>query len=128
MPAEFHFGPFRLDRANQSLWRGSRGIPLGPKTFAVLFHLVDRSGSLVTKNALLDAVWGDIHVTEGALKRCVLEIRRALDDPAEEPRYIQTLHGRGYRFQPANEPAAGPAESAAAQMPVVVGRQREFES
>src|ERR1041385_1801091 len=47
---------------------------------------------------LLDAVWPDIHVTEGVLKRAVPEIRKALDDPVEEPRFIQTLHRRGYRF------------------------------
>src|SRR3954452_6893589 len=103
MPAELHFGPFRLDRTNQSLWRGGREVALTPKAFAVLLHLADRPGSLVTKHDLLDSVWGDTHVTDGALKRCVVEIRRALDDSAEEPRYIQTLHGRGYRFQPVND-------------------------
>ena len=98
MPGALRFGPFELDRANQSLSRDSREIRLAPKAFAVLLHLADHAGSLITKDDLLDAVWGDIHVTDGALKRCVVEIRRALQDPVGEPRYIQTLHGRGYRF------------------------------
>ena len=81
MPGALRFGPFELDRANQSLSRDSREIRLAPKAFAVLLHLADHAGSLITKDDLLDAVWGDIHVTDGALKRCVVEIRRALQDP-----------------------------------------------
>ena len=64
----------------------------------MLLYLFERPGRLVTKQELLDAVWPDIHVTEGVLKRAVLEIRKALDDPVEEPRFIQTLHRRGYRL------------------------------
>jgi predicted ATPase len=59
---------------------------------------VERPGVLVTKQELLDAVWPDVNVTEGVLKRAVLEVRKALADPAEEPCFIQTLHRRGYRF------------------------------
>jgi DNA-binding winged helix-turn-helix (wHTH) protein len=62
-----------LDRANQSLFRDATEIRLAPKAFAVLLHLADHSGSLITKDELLDAVWGDLHVTDGALKRCVAD-------------------------------------------------------
>ena len=102
MHPELRFGPFRLNRSNQSLQRGDENVPLTPKAFAVLLHIAGRSGDLVTKQELLDAVWGDVHVTDGALKRCVVEIRKALGDSAEEPSYIQTLYGRGYRFLPAH--------------------------
>lgn len=126
MPPELRFGPFRLDPANQSVWRGTEEIALSQKAFAVLLHIAARPGILVTKRDLLDAVWADTHVTDGALKRCVVEIRKALQDSVEEPRYIQTLHGRGYRFLPATGPGAKP-ETAAARPPVV-GRRRELES
>ncbi len=123
---EYRFAPFRLDTANQCLWRDTEQISLSPKAFSVLLYLVDRPGRLVTKQELLDAVWPDIHVTEGVLKRAVLEIRKALEDPVEEPRYIQTLHRRGYRFM-----AASAAAQAAPEPPepdaAIVGRTREFQ-
>ncbi|PWU06032.1 MAG: hypothetical protein C5B51_13140 [Terriglobia bacterium] len=125
-PKEYHFEPFRLDTVNQCLWRHAAQIPLSPKAFSVLLYLADRPGRLVTKQELLDAVWPDIHVTEGVLKRAVLEIRKALGDPVDEPRFIQTLHRRGYRFL-----SAVPAQPAVlAQLPTeagVVGRSREFQ-
>src|SRR5689334_20492367 len=100
MQGRLRFGPFELDRGNQSLSRDGAEIRLAPKAYAVLRHLTDHAGNLITKDELLDAVWGELHVTDGALKRCVAQLRKALQDPAEEPRYIQTLHGRGYRFLP----------------------------
>src|SRR5215475_2236970 len=108
-PKAHQFAPFRLDALNQCLWRGTDQISLSPKAFSVLLYLAERQGRLVTKQELLDAVWPDIHVTEGVLKRAVLEIRKALDDDPEEPKFIQTLHRRGYRFLTggqAEEPAA----------------------
>ena len=89
---------FRLDAINQCAWLGSEPVSLSPKAFAVLSYLAQRPNKLVTKDELLDAVWPDVHVTEGVLKRAVLEVRKALNDSAEEPRFIQTLHRRGYRF------------------------------
>src|SRR5215467_12989880 len=103
MPAHLRFGPFQLDRATQSLSRDGAEIRLPPKAFAVLTHLADRAGNLITKDELLDAVWGDLHVTDGALKRCIVDVRKALKDSADEPHYIQTLHGRGYKFLPSAE-------------------------
>jgi len=97
-----------VDAINQCLWRGPEQINLSPKAFGVLLHLADRPGRLVTKQELLDSVWPDTFVTEGVLKRAVLEIRKALADPVDEPRFIQTLHRRGYRFlrQRERQPAA----------------------
>ena len=89
---------FHLDTVNQCVWLGAQQISLSPKAFSVLHHLAERAGSLVTKQELLDAVWPDVFVTEGVLKRAILEIRKGLSDSAEAPRFIQTLHRRGYRF------------------------------
>jgi len=125
-PKGHHFPPFRLDTVNQCLWRGTDQISLSPKAFSVLLHLADRRGRLVTKQELLDAIWPDIHVTEGVLKRAVLEIRKALDDPVEEPRFIQTLHRRGYRFLSGEFQAEPAAEEPAADNGIV-GRAREFQ-
>jgi DNA-binding winged helix-turn-helix (wHTH) protein/tetratricopeptide (TPR) repeat protein len=92
------FGPFRLDGANQSLWRGDTRVPLMPKPFAVLQHLVDRAGQLVTQDQLLEAIWPDTFVQPEVLRRYILEVRRALDDRAEAPRFVQTFPKRGYQF------------------------------
>ena len=73
-------------------------MPLAPKAFAVLQHLVRKSGQLVTKDELLSLAWADVHVGDGALKVCVREIRRALGDDPRTPLFIETAHRRGYRF------------------------------
>ncbi|HWZ76113.1 MAG TPA: AAA family ATPase, partial [Candidatus Sulfotelmatobacter sp.] len=92
------FPPFRLDSNNEQLWRGSKEIRLRRKTFAVLRHLVERPGQLVTKAALLDAVWPDVSVSDSMPAISVRELRKALGDTAEAPRFIETVQGRGYRF------------------------------
>jgi DNA-binding winged helix-turn-helix (wHTH) protein/predicted ATPase len=92
------FDPFCLDLANQQLWRGSQAIKLRPKAFAVLDHLIERPGQLVTKDDLLDAVWPGTFVGDAVLKVTIRQIRDALDDDPKAPRFIETAHRRGYRF------------------------------
>ncbi len=88
----------RLDTANECVWRGTRAIPLTPKTFAVLRYLVEHPGRLVTKEELLNAAWPDIYVSDAALKVCIRRIRQALGDQPHASRFIETVHWRGYRF------------------------------
>jgi DNA-binding winged helix-turn-helix (wHTH) protein/tetratricopeptide (TPR) repeat protein len=92
------FEPFRLDATNACLWRDAAAIPLKPKTFAVLQCLVTRAGQLVTKEILLNTVWSGTVVGDGVLKVCIAELRKALGDTAQTPRFIATVHRRGYRF------------------------------
>src|SRR5262245_10121133 len=114
---------FRIDAVNQCLWCGAESVPMSPKAFSVLSYLAERPGKLVGKQELLDAVWPGVFVTEGVLKRAVLEIRKALADSVDEPRYIQTLHRRGYRFlRPLGENPA-PVQPAARQD--IAGREPE---
>jgi len=89
---------FRLDIENQRLWNGERAIDIAPKAFAVLQQLVAKRDRLVTKNELLDSVWPGTHVGEAVLTVCIAEIRRAFGDHADEPRFVETVHRRGYRF------------------------------
>jgi len=89
---------FQLDLQNQCLLRDSRELPLRPKTFSVLQCLVKRSGQLVTKEQLLDASWSDRYVSDKVLKVCIRELRKAFEDDPRTPRFIQTVHCRGYRF------------------------------
>jgi pimeloyl-ACP methyl ester carboxylesterase/DNA-binding winged helix-turn-helix (wHTH) protein len=92
------FGPFRLDSSTGQLRRGEAVVPLAPKAFTVLQHLVTHSGQLITKDDLLELAWADVHVGDGALKVCIREIRRTLEDDPRAPTYIETAHRRGYRF------------------------------
>ncbi len=92
------FGPFRLDAATESVWRGAEEIRLRPKTFALLRYLVERPARLVTKDELLEAIWPDVAIGEAALAVCIGEIRKALGDEARTPRFIETVHRRGYRL------------------------------
>ena len=92
------FGPFRLDDANQCVWRGESRIPLMPKPFAVLHYLVEHAGRLVTHDELLAAIWPDTFVQPEVLRRYILEIRKALDDSAQKPRFIVTRPKLGYEF------------------------------
>ena len=114
------FPPFSLDPANEQLRKDRESIPLTPKAYAVLHFLAQRSGQLVTKDDLLDAIWPDTHVAEGVLKVAVAEIRKALDDVSRSPRFIETVHRRGYRFIGLIE-----SEESAAGQPVVRAVERE---
>ncbi|HZM96821.1 MAG TPA: AAA family ATPase [Vicinamibacterales bacterium] len=132
------FGGFRLDTRNAQLWRGDQEIALRPKAFAVLAHLVEHAGQLVTKQQLLDAVWPATFVTDAVLKDSVRQLREALGDDAEAPRFIETAHRRGYRFvsQVSVEPALGRRldaallptvrESPTPPLTTVLGRESEL--
>ena len=92
------FGPFRLDLCDERLWHGHEGTSLSPKIFAVLRCLVSQAGQLVTKDALLMTVWPKTAVSESALTVAIRQLRRVLSDQARTPRFIETVHRRGYRF------------------------------
>jgi len=91
--ARLRFGPFVLDPVNELVCRGRHRVPLTPKAFAVLRHLVTSAGRRVTKEELLEAVWPSTHVTDAVLKVCIREIRKALADDAQRPRFIRTEWG-----------------------------------
>ena len=96
------FPPFRLDTANECLWRG-RGLGeerllLAPKAFAVLRYLVEHPGRLVTQDELLEALWPKTYVQPEVLKSHIAAIRAVLGDDARKPIFIETLSRRGYRF------------------------------
>ena len=92
------FGPFRFDVINHCLWDGSQQLLLRPKASAVLHVLVGHAGQLVTREVLLETVWPDTYVSDGALRFCLRELRKALKDTPQNPRFIETVHRRGYRF------------------------------
>ena len=96
--ANLRFDRFELDEADARLTCAGQPVALPPKPFAVLCALARTPRMLVTKNALLDAVWGHRFVTESVLKSAISEVRAALGDDPKQPRYIETVSRRGYRF------------------------------
>src|SRR5688572_3549075 len=99
MPNEtFHFPPFSLVTGVGLLFREGAPVSLEPRAVKVLDYLVRSRGRVVPKEELLDKVWADVFTTDAVLKQAISQIRRALGDAADAPRYIQTFHARGYRF------------------------------
>ena len=94
----FRVGDFVVDRATGVVKRGSAEVELEPRVQELLEYLVQNSGRPVSKNELLDVVWGGAYVTEHALWRAVSKLRRAFDDDSRHPRIIATLPRRGYMF------------------------------
>jgi len=100
LPRQVHarFDRFELDEANARLLRDGEPIALAPTPFSVLCALARQPGSLLTKDALLDEVWGHRFVSESVLKTVITTLRTILQDDARKPRFIETVSRRGYRF------------------------------
>ena len=92
------FHSFRLDSANQCLWRGDERAQITPKAFDVLRYMVENAGRLVTQDELLEALWPETYVNQEVLRKYILEIRKVLGDRPEKPEFIETVTKRGYRF------------------------------
>lgn len=129
-PVRARFGRFRVDEAEARLERDDAAVEIAPRAFQVLCELVRRADQLVSKDTLLDAVWGHRHINEAALKNLVSQVRQALGDDAREPVYVETVSRRGYRFiaaigDPAPQGVASPRPAPPAAMPAddtLVGR------
>src|SRR6266446_5196176 len=92
----YSFNDFTIDLDRGCLLRAGRELKLRPKVFEALRYLVENSNRLVTKAELIGAVWPDSFVTDDSLVQCLVELRRALGDDAQE--YIKTVPRRGYIF------------------------------
>ena len=92
----YRFGRYVVDRRSACLRRDDVVLPLRPKSFDVLVHLVENAGRAVSKGELIDNVWQNVAVTENSLVQCIKDIRQALNDDAQTE--IQTVSKRGYRF------------------------------
>lgn len=108
-PDHFRFDRFTLDLADRRLARDGETVALNARYFDALALLVREHGRLVTKDRFLEEVWRGVPVTDEALTQCVRTLRRALDDEAGRPRFIETAPKHGYRFIAPIEDAAAPA-------------------
>jgi Tol biopolymer transport system component/DNA-binding winged helix-turn-helix (wHTH) protein len=97
----YRFESFELGPDDARLTKDGREVRLEPLVFDCLLLLVRRPGQLVSKRELLDALWPETSVNEEALGQTIHKLRRALGDSYEQPRFVETVRKRGFRFLPA---------------------------
>ncbi|MDP9145645.1 MAG: winged helix-turn-helix domain-containing protein, partial [Actinomycetota bacterium] len=97
-PIHVRFEQFELDQGNARLSKAGSPIALAPTPFELLCALARQPGTLLTKHKLLDGVWGHRFVSDSVLKGAISDIRTALGDDPRNPRFIETVPRRGYRF------------------------------
>jgi len=92
-------GPLVLERRSRHAWMNDKELTLTPKAVALLEYLMTHPDELVSRERLLDAVWGwDYPIGTRAVDTRIAELRRVFGDDAEHPSYIETVPGQGYRF------------------------------
>lgn len=94
----YRFDDVTVDGENFRVQKDGQNVALTPRAFDVLIFLLQNGGRVVEKQELFDCVWKDTFVSDNALTKIIKEIRRALVDDANQPRYIETVPKRGYRF------------------------------
>jgi TolB-like protein len=94
----FLFGDCTLDPTRRELWRGGEAIHVEPQVFDLLLHLVRNRDQVISKDAMLEAVWGRRIVSESTLSNRINAARRAIGDSGEQQAFIRTVPRRGLRF------------------------------
>ena len=95
------FGPFELNRAAHKLFRHGREIELTAKEFSLLEFFVTRPGRALTRDDILNHVWGhSVVVTPRSIDRCVATLRAKIEADSSQPAFIHTIRDVGYRFEP----------------------------
>src|SRR5262245_10046630 len=92
------FQVFRLDTANQCLWRGPERVAIPPEPYDMLRYLVENAGRLVTQDELLQKLWPETYVNPELIRKYILDIRKILGDRPDKPEFIETVTKREYRF------------------------------
>src|ERR1700759_3042969 len=92
------FGPYVLNPTQRILLRGDRPVRLGSRAREILICLVERAGSVVSKNELIKRVWPETIVEEGTLRVHIASLRKILGEGRAQMRYVENVTGHGYRF------------------------------
>jgi DNA-binding response OmpR family regulator len=96
----FEFGDCRLDSIAHKLFRQNQEVPLTPKEFALLEYLLQNAHRALTRDKILDEVWGgDVIVTQRSVDRCVNTLRNKIEPDPQRPCFLQTIRDVGYRFE-----------------------------
>lgn len=98
MVTRLKIGEWEVDAPRNELRRGAETVRLEHKVIELLVHLARTPGEVVSREALLDALWPGVVVGDDALTQAMIKVRRALGDDAHQPSYIETISKRGYRL------------------------------
>jgi pimeloyl-ACP methyl ester carboxylesterase/DNA-binding winged helix-turn-helix (wHTH) protein len=109
----FRFDGYELDTKQYELRHSDEIVALEPQVFDVLAYLVEHHGEIVTRDELLEKVWGDKYISEAALNSRLMAARRAIGDNGNDQRLIKTIRGRGFRFTGRLNEEAGTVSAAA---------------
>jgi DNA-binding winged helix-turn-helix (wHTH) protein/tetratricopeptide (TPR) repeat protein len=120
--------PLRLDLKAGRLWNGELPIELRPKPWELILYMAGKPGELLSKQELMDAVWPESFVSESSLNQAIKDLRKALGDDARSPRFIETVHRRGFRLLTAEDRlASADIDQADSSIPLF-GRSSELET
>jgi TolB-like protein len=114
---QFLFGNYALDIGRRELRRGSELISIGPQVFDLLVYLVQNRERVVSKDDLLEGVWGGRIVSESTLTSHINAVRKAIGDTGDEQSLIRTIARKGFRFVAEISEERSPKDSAAAKPP-----------
>ena len=120
------FDVFEVDEREARLTRQGQPLAVPPKVFGLLCELARRPNELVSKDELLDAIWGHRFVSESVLKSTISDLRTLLGDTVKQPRFIETVPRRGYRF--IASAAVGPTAEPEIKLLPLIGRALELHS
>ncbi len=116
------FGPFVLDQARGDLWRDVAPVEIQATPLRLLRYLAEHPGELVSHDELLEHAWDGVVVSDNAIAAALKQVRLSIDDRDRDPPWIQTLRGRGIRFNAAVEAVAGERDTAAIATRAPFGR------
>lgn len=94
----YRFDEFLVDPEAWGLYQNDREVHVEPVVLKLLIYLIEHRGRLVTRRELMDSVWGDTVVSDSALASAITRLRDTLGDKPAQHRYLETVHGKGYRF------------------------------
>ena len=126
IPSVFLFDDIRIEPATFRAFKAGKVIQLEPKALRLLLFLIENRDRLIEKDEILDAIWSGTHVTENALTQEIGKLRKILGDDPKAPKYIQTVHTRGYRFIAELAEANGEGTLAGARVEDTEARPESF--
>jgi DNA-binding winged helix-turn-helix (wHTH) protein len=128
MPTRFRFDAFELDSESGELRKSGRLLKLQPQPFRVLILLIEHAGQLVSREEIRRCLWKDATFVdfEHGINFSINQVRAALGDSAEKPRYVETLPRRGYRFVGSLEPQLLPKQSDAPALEQTASRKKRI--
>ncbi len=93
----YGFGEFRVDLAEEILWREDERLRVNRRTFQVLRLLIENAGEIVSKQQFAETVWADTFVADNSLTVTMTTLRKILGDNAKDAKFIENVPRKGYR-------------------------------